>query len=619
MPLSQPSESVRASLGPKGASTLRAKQAMSIGSLLLRLTRAVVAYRWLTVGLTLAILFEVGVELGTQASLKYFIDQGLVAKNAKVIVLLMVALGIAAVVVAAVGFARDYLTAWVETAVLRDLQQRMFEHLQRLSLSFYARTQVGDLMARFSTDLAQIESALYTCLGAGGITSLFTVIFGLPTLFWLDYRLALVGIMGGPFVVLSGWWLTPRAASAAYDVQRSQGALQAKVQESISAQATIKAFGLAGAERQSFVARLATYFRANLRANLLGYIVFRAPHASLQLLAVLILATGALFILRGTLTVGALVAFNAMLTGVVNAAGDLAGRVPTLLHSAAGMTRIDEILDTEPEVVDAPDARELSPLRDAIELHNVRLRYGDRSEALRGINMRISKGSYVALVGPSGSGKTTVLNLLLRLYDPDQGSVTFDGHDLREVTEASLRTQVRAVLQEPFLLNTSVRENIRFGRPHASDDEVVEASMAAGLHETALALENGYDTLVGERGQNLAVGERQRVSIARALLSDPRVLVLDEATGSLDASTETAVLETVRALTPDRTIVFVTHRLKVAADADMIYVLRKGRIVEQGPHHELVVAPGEYKRLWDHQSATMSLRPPAPSSTKVLP
>jgi ATP-binding cassette subfamily B protein len=606
-------------LGPEGAGVLRAKRAMSIGALLWRLTRAVVTYRWLTFGLTAAILFEVGVELGAQASLKYFIDEGLVARNARVIGLLMVALALAAVVGAAVGFVRDYLTAWVETAVLRDLQQRMFEHLQRLSLSFYARTQVGDLMARFSTDLAQIESALYTCLGAGGITSLFTVLFGMPTLFWLDYRLALVGVVGGPFVVLSGWWLTPRAASAAYDVQRSQGALQSKVQETISAQATVKAFGLGGAERQNFAARLATYFRTNLRANLLGYIVYRAPHASLQLLAVAVLATGALFILRGTLTVGALVAFNAMLTGVVNAAGDLAGRVPTLLHSAAGMTRIDEILDTDPEVVDAPDARALPPLCDGIELRDVRLRYGDRSEALRGINMHIPKGSYVALVGPSGSGKTTVLNLLLRLYDPDEGSVMFDGHSLREVTEASLRSQVRAVLQEPFLLNTSVRENVRLGRPQATDEEIVDASIAAGLHETALALESGYDTIVGERGQNLAVGERQRVSIARALLSDPRVLVLDEATASLDATTEAAVLQTVRSLTPERTVVFVTHRLKVAADADMIYVLRRGRIVEQGPHEELLRAHGEYKRLWDHQAATMSLRPAPPSSASVLP
>ncbi len=589
---------------------------MSIGALFVRLARTVFVYPWLAFALTLAIVIEVGVELGAQASLKYFIDAGLERKDSKLLVLLLIALASAAVLGAAVGFARDYLTAWLETAVLRDLQRKLFDHLQRLSLSFYAKTEVGDLIARFSTDLAQVESALYTALG-GGLSSLFTVIFGIPSLFSLDYRLALVGLLGGPFVILSGLWLTPRAASAAYEVQRAQGAIQAKVQETISAQATIKAFGLAGAEQQHFIDRLVIYFRTNLRANLLGYLVYRAPHAALQLLAVVILAFGAFLILKGKLSIGSLIAFNVMLTGVLNAAGDLAGRVPIFLHSAAGMTRIDEILAMKSEIADAEAARDLEPLQSAIELRGVHLQYG-RFEALRGIDIRIARGRYVAIVGPSGSGKTSMLNLLLRLYDPDQGIVTFDGHDLRNATEASLREQVRAVLQEPLLLNMSVRDNIRLGRPTASDDEIVAAAVAAGFHETAMAFADGYDTRVGERGQNLAVGERQRVALARALVGNPPVLVLDEATASLDSRTEEGVLATIRALTPKRTIIFVTHRLKVAADADEIYVLKQGLIVEHGAHDALLLARGEYQKLWDHQaSSSHSVRPTRAAEVKT--
>ncbi len=342
--------------------------------------------------------------------------------------------------------------------------------------------------------------------------------------------------------------------------------------------------------------------RTSLRSNFLAYLMERTPNIGVLAFNLIVIGVGGWLAFEGRMSVGALVSFQALFLNLAHNVEGLTWVIPHLVQASAGMQRIEELLSERPQVEDRPGAGALPRLSASIRFDAVDFAYSAGRAGLRDLDLEIPAGSFVAFVGSSGSGKSTVLNLLMRFYDPDRGGVRFDGTDLREVTQESLRAQIGVVFQDSFLFNTTVRENIRMGRPEAADEDVIEAAKLAGLHEAMAAMPDGYDTVVGERGALLSGGQRQRVAIARALLRSPALLALDEATSALDPATEAAINETVRRLRAGRTVISVTHRLASVVDADGIFVLRDGRLVEAGTHLSLLAQHGEYRGLWEKQS-----------------
>jgi len=374
------------------------------------------------------------------------------------------------------------------------------------------------------------------------------------------------------------------------------------VQENIGAQAVVRAFGLQESRRASFRERLDTLGGVTARAGYLGSLVGKTTDVGVNFVQLVIIGVGAWLVFGERLEVGALFAFIGTFVNLGLAISNLSQTLPALLQATTGLRRIDELLEAPVGVRDAPDASSAPRLAREIRLDGVGFSYTGEQRTLDDVTVSIPAGHSVALVGGSGSGKSTILNLITRFYDPQQGAVTIDGRDLRRVTQQSLLAQIGVVSQETVLFDTTVRENLRLARPGATDAEVEAAAGTAEIHDFILTLPQGYETVVGERGGRLSGGQRQRLALARAILREPAILMLDEATSALDPATEAAIRRTLERLARGRTVISVTHRLSTAVEADAIVVLDRGRLVERGTHDELLALGGVYHRLWQHQS-----------------
>jgi len=530
----------------------------------------------------------------------YLIDRSIPERDVRGLTVILVALGAGALIVSAVGVLRDWLYARVQSGLLRNLRVAMFERLQRLSLDYFGRTHSGDILARFSGDLSALDAAL---LGAPPWVLLPTmdVVISTVVLFWLDWRLALLSMLIWPAALIGPRAFGRRATLAADERKRDEGDTLSAVHENVAAQTTLRLFLLGREAARRFMAHADRLAASSRRLGFASAMVERSAGVGINALRVLVLGVGGVMAFRGTLSLGRLASFQAVFLVLSSALSWISQYAPTVLQAAGSMRRVRELLDEEPED-DAEDARpDLGKLLRGIELRNVTFDYPNGRRGIESVSLTIRRGTSVGIVGPSGSGKSTMLGLLLRLHQPGGGSILLDGRDLREGSVASLRRRIGVVSQDSFLFSASLAENIRVGRPDASDAEVVAAARAAEIHDFIVTLPAAYETRVGEGGMRLSGGQRQRIAIARALVRNPDLLLLDEATSALDAATEAAVNATLKEMSAGRTVISVTHRLDSVADADRIFVLSAGRLVEQGTHAELLAGGGVYHTLWHKQ------------------
>jgi ATP-binding cassette subfamily B protein len=573
---------------------------MTVTALLRRIGGLLRPY-WRQEALVLAaVLSTVSFTLVQPLSFSLIIDRAIVPGDYAFLALVAAGLLIFFVAQSLLSLGGEYVNHRVGERVMANLRLALFRQFQSLPMGYYARAQIGDLMSRLSSDLWTLHYALTGVLVQAAYLVL-TLIFSTVLIIALEWRLALLALLALPLFFIGPRLFGARAAAASYQRQEDEAAVASAVQENLGAQGVVKAFGLQELATDAFREHVERLGRSGLRATFLATLMGSSAELAMSLINVTALAAGAFMVMQGYLTLGSLVAFTGLLASVLVPVQQLSNIYEGLQQATGGMQRIDEVLNEEARVADAPNAIELPRFAGEIRFEAVTFSYTGEQANLNELSLTIRAGQSVAIVGPSGCGKSTTLGLLLRFYDPAAGRVTIDGHDLRQVTQESLRAQIATVLQDTVLFNTSVRENIRLGRPGASDAEVEAAARSAELHDFIQSLPEGYATGVGERGARLSGGQRQRLAIARAILRDAPILLLDEATSALDPQTEAAINATLRRLAEGRTVITVTHRLDAIVQADRIVVLDRGRLAEAGRHAELLARDGLYRRLWEQQ------------------
>jgi subfamily B ATP-binding cassette protein MsbA len=503
-----------------------------------------------------------------------------------------------------------YLRHALGERFILDLRVRLYAYLQRLSLSYFERTSTGEIMSRITNDVNALEQFV-THGSSLTLVDLLRLVGTAVVLLWLDWRLALIVMLPVPLLGLALRRFNARVRPIYRRVRARLGDINARLQDNITGIRVIQAFGQERAALDRFADESRAYYQARVQSIRAWSTFFPAIRFVASLGMVLVLAFGARRVINGDLSLGTLVAFLAYATSFYQPIGRLTEVDNVFQQAIAASERVFELLDELPEIQDASHAVALSQVRGEICFEYVNFRYGavdpeglGRSEAgyvLHDVTFHVAPGQVVALVGPSGAGKTSIANLISRFYDPTQGRVLIDGHDLRGVQVKSLRAHIAVVLQETFLFNTTVRDNLLFARPDASAEEMVAAAQAAYAHDFIVELPNGYDTEIGERGVKLSGGQKQRLALARAILADPRVLILDEATSSVDAEAEYLIQQALDQVLEGRTAIVIAHRLSTVRSADKIIALEGGRIREVGDHRELMARGGLYRHLYQRQ------------------
>ncbi|NUR78817.1 MAG: ABC transporter ATP-binding protein [Thermoleophilia bacterium] len=501
------------------------------------------------------------------------------------------------------SYAQTYYTGWTGERMLADLRNLLFRHLQRLSLGFYERNRAGVIISRLTNDVEALDQ-----LVTDGVTSLvqnsLTLVGTAVILFFLDWRLALATLVVMPAMAVATALFRKRSGRAYRRVRESLGAVTATLAEDIAGMRVLQSFTREPAARENFRSVSSRYRASNMDTVVLNGVYFPVVDFLSSAATAVVLGYGGWLAFHGHVSIGILVAFLGYLSNFFDPVQQLSQLYNTFLSAVAALDKITDLLDEEPEVLDAGSAVELADAAGHVAFEDVRFAYGRGPEVLHGLDLDVPAGTTVALVGHTGAGKSTIAKLLARFYDPTEGRITIDGVDLRSVSQSSLRRQLGIVPQEGFLFAGTAAENIAFGRPGAGHDEVVAAARAVGADEFIERLENGYRTQLGERGSRLSLGQRQLLAFARALLADPRILILDEATSSVDIGTERKIERALRRLLHGRTAFIIAHRLSTIRDADLIVVLEHGQVVEQGTHDELIARPGLYTSLYGDWAST---------------
>ena len=534
--------------------------------------------------------------LAIPALAQYGIDHGISAGDRAVLVLAVVLFLVAGLVGWLAGYYQSYLSSWVGERVLLDLRTETFRHIMRLELGYHERTPTGRTVSRLTSDIEALDQ-----LVTDGVTSLvvngLTFIGVVGILFAYDAQLALLTFVIFPVLAI-GTALFRIYSTRAYRRTRERVAeVLATLQETLSGIRVVQGFGRQEPTERVFRAVNDEYREANMATVRLSGVYFPGVELLAGIGTAIILYFGSTRVLDQDMSVGVMVAFVGYLSSFFDPIQQLSQLYNTFQSAMAALEKIFGVLDTEPELRDPPDCLPLPPVEGRVELRGVSFGYGAQ-DVVHGVDLRIEPGETVALVGSTGAGKSTLAKLIARFYDPREGQVLIDGHDLRDVSIRSLRDQLAIVPQEGHLFAGTIAENLAFGRPEASDAELRAAADAIGATGFIEALPDGIDTRINERGSGLSAGQRQLISFARALVADPRLLILDEATSSVDLRAEQRIDEALRTLLAGRTAIVIAHRLSTIRDADRIVVLEDGRIVEQGSHDELLRAGGRYAELY---------------------
>ena len=541
------------------------------------------------------------------------LDKVFLSRDETMLYLVPAAILAIAVTKGAASYGQSVTMNYVGQGIISAVQLRMFAHLMRADLGFFHKTSTGKLISRFNNDANMLRAAVSTAL-TGMVKDSLTLAFLIALMFWQDWALALIAFVVFPLAVLPIVRIGKRMRKVSASTQSEMGELTTILDETFQGARHVRAYGMEDYEIGRARRAIDAVFRLVHKAGR----VRSATHPIMETLggvavAVVILYGGAQ-VIAGQTTPGTFFSFITALLLAYQPLKSLANLNTSLQEGLAAADRIFRLLDLEPEITDRPDAIALGRADGAVRLDSVRFGYEPGRPALDGIDLDIPAGRMAALVGPSGAGKSTVLNLIPRFYDCDDGRVAVDGHDVRDVTLASLRANMALVSQEITLFDDTVRANIAYGRPGATEDDIVAAAKAAGAHGFVDSLPDGYDTHVGGRGLRLSGGQRQRIAIARAMLKDAPILLLDEATSALDTETERQVQAALAGLMRGRTTIVIAHRLSTVMNADVIFVMDSGRVVETGTHAELLAKGGAYARLYALQFAAQDEAPEAASA-----
>lgn len=516
-----------------------------------------------------------------------------------------------------IGFVQGYVSTWVSQQVSFDARDRLYRHVQTFSLRFFAGTKTGDILSRINRDAGQISQAISDTL-LPLVSQVLTLSGILLAIMLMNWRLGLLALSLLPPFFFSARYFGGIMRRLYRQYGEAWSELTAVLQQGLAGIRLVQALQREEEEAKRYAAQGRETIRLAMRIQ--AYAGRQSLiNAFLSALGpALVLWYGGAQVINGLLTIGELLAFTTYVARLFGPVSAFANMNVQLQQALAAFDRVQEYLELQTEIRDRPGAIELPPVRGRIEFRDVSFAYSPERPVLKHISFTVEPGQLVALVGPTGAGKSTVVNLIPRFYDPDEGCVRIDGYDLRDVTLSSLRRQIATVDQETFLFNMTILENIRYARPEATFDEVVEAAKAAYLHDFIMSLPEGYETMVGERGVKLSGGERQRLAIARAILRNPRILILDEATSSLDSIAESYIQRALEPLMRGRTVIAIAHRLSTILSADKILVLQQGELIESGTHRELLARGGLYAQLYRTQFKEELLAAPRAAASRTF-